>query len=230
MALTDGDIISNVRTLLFDSGAVRWPDAEIRFWLNDGQRIISALRIDSCTETRVITLAAGVKQTIPTDTWLLLDIIRNVPASGGSIGRGIRLCELETLSAYSPTWPSDTAALTVDNYCYDERRPAIFYVYPPVSSSATVNVEAVLAVTPPTTTGTSSLLSIGDQYSPMLIDYILWRCFAKDAGLPNGMARAQMFMQSFYQGIQAGTMTMLKGSPNTATEGGVTPKTMRGAV
>ena len=227
MALTEGDILPWVTTLLFDATNVRWPVSELRFWLNDGQFRIAGLKVDSCSAKRVITLVPGVWQTIPSDCWLLLDVISNVPASSNSIGKGVRLCQLETLNAYSPTWPTDPASATVDNYCYDERKPSNFIVYPPVNSTDTVNVAGYFAVYPTATTTGTDTLSIGDYYAPMLIDYILWRAFSKDAGIPNSMARAQMYMQSFNTGMQIQSKARLIESPNTSSEGGTPPKALR---
>ena len=226
MALTENDILPWVTSILFDASNTRWPVTELRSWLNDGQRRVAALRVDACSATRQVTLVPGVLQTIPSDCWLLLDLIRNVPASGNSIGKGIRLCQLETLNAYRPTWSTDTAAATVDNYCYDERKPETFYVYPPVDTTHTVNVEAEFAVIPTPTTSGTSVLSVGDYYAPMLIDYVLWRAFSKDAGIPNGMARAQMYMQAFLQGMNMQSRTLLVDSPNTASEDGRPPKAL----
>ena len=100
--MSEGDILPWVTTLLFDATNVRWPVSELRFWLNDGQFRIAGLKVDSCSAKRVITLVPGVWQTIPSDCWLLLDVISNVPASSNSIGKvknkkqPVALCKIET--------------------------------------------------------------------------------------------------------------------------------------
>jgi len=227
MALTEDYVIAPVRLLLFDDAKTRWPDTELRVWLNDGQRAIAMARIDACTATRTLTLVAGVKQTIPSDCWLLLDIIRNVPATSGSIGKAIRLCELEALTAQYQAWPIEASSLTIENYSYDERNPTVFYVYPPVANTAAVNVEAMLATVPTPTQNTSSPLSIGDMYAPILINYVLWRAFSKDSGTPQGIQRAQMYLTAYLAGVQQIGQNLMQSSPNTATEGGVYPKSTR---
>jgi len=221
MALTEGDILPQISILLQDIANVRWPVTELRFWLNEAQRMIANLSIGSCTATRQVALVGGTKQTIPSDGIRLLSITRNiVDVAHGVTGRRVAVCDLDTLSAYDPAWAVATPVVEIQNYCYDERTPTVFYVYPPVSPGEGIsgpsftNVEMVLAVEPNYTTGPTSPLSLGDQYVPMLIDYILWRAFSKDNGTPNGFAIAQNYQKSFYEGMAMIERVIMRTSPN----------------
>jgi hypothetical protein len=235
---TETEILTVVSGILMDAANTRWPWTELRYYLNQGQRVISSARIDACSETRLVFLSSGVKQTIPTDAWWLLSVIRNAPIAvveGAQQPSGIRLCELENIADSAPDWANDTPSTTVKNYAYDERTPSIYYVWPPVSpgeyysGAANTRVEIAVAVNPTATTTTSSPIAIGQQYEAMLMDYILWRAFSKDAGLPNGMARAQMHGQAFQAAMAMANQTALHGSPNAAIQGGVTPRSLQRA-
>lgn len=201
--LTEGDILDTCRASLLDGSKVRWSDAELRGYLNDGQRTVSNLLPDACVDTRIVQLVAGPKQTMPADGRKLINLIRNAPdgSDPDQLGTAVRRCSMHELSATKADWVSTASAHTIVNYVYDENTPGIYYVYPP--AVAGIKVEISLSVNPQNTTASSSALSISENYSGMLIDYVMFRAFSKDSGVANGLARAQLHWQTFQTALQA---------------------------
>lgn len=224
MALTEADIFLRVQDLLFDTAGARWPTAELRRWLNDGQRIIALAKPDATATTQARQLSAGCKQSCPAGTIRLLDVVRNLGSNGTTPGKGIRVCERETLNAYNPAWSTDATSTTVQNFMYDERNPLEFYVYPPVPASPAVYVEIITTALPTDTTTGSSALSIGDWYADALVDYVLWRAFSKDAEQGAAGPQAERHYMAVVNMLGIAAAELIKSSPNAASEDGKFPK------
>ncbi|MBX9850020.1 MAG: hypothetical protein K2X64_12050, partial [Rhodocyclaceae bacterium] len=59
-------VIGRASTILQDATGVRWPEAELVGWLNDGQREVVQVRHDASVSNGAITLTANsTKQTLP---------------------------------------------------------------------------------------------------------------------------------------------------------------------
>jgi hypothetical protein len=219
MAATAQDIITRAADLLFDQANVRWPVAELLRWINDAQREIVGLRPDLGAKVAAVTLVAGVKQTLPADGIRLLDVTRNVN------GPGIRITQMENLTAYNPAWANDTASSTVRNYMFDERTPTVFWVYPPATAGAQVEV-SYLAM-PPAITTASDTLGVPETFFNPVLDYVLFRAMSKDAEAGSLSSRASLYLQAFnsYFGdkMQVDAVT----SPNAENEGGAVPRMIR---
>lgn len=76
-------IINKAANQLTDSTNVRWTRVELLGWLNDGQRQIVLMTPASTNKVQTVQLVAGTRQSIPTDGWTLLEVIRSM----GQIGR-----------------------------------------------------------------------------------------------------------------------------------------------
>lgn len=126
--------------ILQDTTSVRWPLNEIVRWLNDGQREIILYRPDAMVTNQTLTCATGSRQTIaglnPPGA-KLIEVVRNNSATSK---RAIRDINREVLDASSPGWHSLTPVSEVLHFMFDERDPRTFYVYPPATTSAAVDV------------------------------------------------------------------------------------------
>lgn len=172
------DIIDRARLVLNDLDSVRWTDAELLKWINDGQRIVATVKIDASVSNETMNLVAGTKQTLPSNALRLLDVVCNIDGSGNS-GRAVRPVDRQILDEQTPGWHSSSQSDTIYNWVYDNRDPLHFYVYPPAKSTAKLAVK--LAVKPTDVSSTSSSLSVLDTYVDPIFNFVLSRAYAKDA-------------------------------------------------
>lgn len=198
MAFTAQSILSRVVITLQDPNATRWPTAELVRYLNDGQRDIVLVRPDATAKTATMTLAAGARQTLPTDGAKLMEVIRN---SNGN-KRAIRLVSRVVLDAQAPDWYNKTGVTEIKHYMFDSREPRVFYVYPPATTAASVDMVYAAyptEITEPSAgalyTAVTGNISVADIYVNALVNYILYRAYSKDS---ENALNAQL-ATSFYQ-------------------------------
>lgn len=209
------DIINRAATLLQDPTNIRWPQAELLDWVNDGQREIALFKPNAFVKNTGVQLAAGTRQTIPTDGVSLVDIVRNLGADGMTSGRAVRVVSREILDSQIPNWHSDTPSNAVKHFTYTPLDPKHFYVYPPQPDISRGYVEMVY-VAYPTNCTLSSTISLDDIYMSALLNYVLYRAYSKDAEFAANAAAASSYYQTF-QGILTGKITAEGASnPNVA--------------
>lgn len=199
MTILVSTLMTRLDDVLHDVGGVRWPNTERLRWLNDGQREIVMNKPNAGSVIGNITLAAGTKQSLPAGGIQLLDVIRNM-GTGSTPGRTISFVDRKDMDRQLPDWHSSTANVTVKHYMFDDRSPSNFYTYPPVPASPVVKVEAVYSVAPTDCTANGNI-NLADIYANALQDYVLYRCFTKDAEVPGQAARAVAHYQSFAMAI-----------------------------
>jgi len=187
-------VIAKARDILQDSTGIRWPDAECLRWLNEGQRYIALQRPDASATLANITLVAGTKQALPAAALRLLDVKRNMGADGATPGASIRITEQEILDAQVPDWHTQAQAASTKHYIIDERNPKAFYVYPP--GVAGQKVEALYSVAPTDIAATGNAITLDDIYEPVLLDYLLYRAWSKDAEYAGDAPRAQFHLNA----------------------------------
>lgn len=179
--ITAGDNIDKAEIILMDTSNTRWGESELLGWHNDGQREIVVYKPDACVTNDAVQLSAGIKQSLPSGGIILIDIPRNMGTDGSTPGRSVTLVDKAILDAVNPDWPSATASATVKHYMHDPRDPLNFYVYPPQPDSNQGYVEEVYTDTPDDCATTGDTISVADIYANALINYILFRAYAKDA-------------------------------------------------
>jgi len=205
MALTAQSIILRAVGVLQDTTSIRWPANELVRWLNDGQREVVMYRPDSMTTTTTITLAAGTRQTISALTpspAKLIEITRNMAST--STKQAVRLVPRQILDAQTPGWHNLTGAVNILHYMFDPRDPKAFYVYPPATTSAQLEVTYAAFPTDVTEPADGALysavtgnVSIPDIYGNALLDYILYRAYSKDSEYAGNAQRAQASYAAF---------------------------------
>jgi hypothetical protein len=189
-------VIGRAQTILQDTTAVRWSQTELLGWLNAGQREVVMVRPDACTKIANVTCVAGTKQAIPSaDGIMLIDVIRNMGASGTTPGKSIRKVPREILDAQTPGWHSMTATAEVLHYTFEPRAPKNFYVYPP--STGSVSVEILYSASPTDVAVVSNVLGVDDIYEEALVDYILYRAYSKDSEYAGNAERAKAHRAAF---------------------------------
>lgn len=210
------DIISRARIVLNDADAVRWLDTELLSWINDGQRVIALVRPDASVSNTTVTLAAGTKQTIPSDGMRLLDVVRNIGADGAG-GRTVRHVDRDVLDTQNISWHTEAQSATVKNYVYDNRDPKTFYVYPPATSAA--KLEIIYSKYPTDCVATSSNLAVPDIYQDPLLNYVLHRAYSKDAEFSANFQLSATYLQVFQAMLGIKTAKDAAFSPDLNSKG-----------
>lgn len=210
--------ISRAAQILQDTTSVRWPEAELVGWLNDGQREVVLIRPDaSVTNASAILTANSTKQTLPNGGIRLLDVVRNMGADGLTPGNVVRLVSREVLDAQIPTWHSDAGQAAIKHFCHDPRDPKHFYVYPRPHATTVVQAEVLYSSAPadcvlPSVTP-SAVISLDDVYGNALLDYVLYRAYSKDAEYAANVPRAAGHYGAFASSLGIKTKADLFTSP-----------------
>lgn len=227
MAQKPSDLITRAGDILQDQTQVRWAQAELLRYLNDGRRELAIHRPDIYSSTFVMTMVVGTQQSIPSDGNRFLDAVRNV-TSGNVVGRAVRVCEREVLDSQLPDWHTETASVALKHFMFDERSPKTFYVYPPATAGH--KLEIVYSKSPVDITSdelaSTSVLAGEDIYSGVILDYILYRAFSKDSDYAGNLQRAGMHYGMFTNALGIGNRKRFATSPNLANLDGTPPKAL----
>lgn len=225
------EVIQRAQRLILDETNVRWPLPELCMWINDGQREIVLQKPSALSKNMVLNLIAGTWQQIPADALSLLRIVRNITAVNNGTGArtggtAVRIVSRDILDAQQPDW-HDSASLAfsakVKHYVYDEEDQKSFYVYP--GNNGTGKIEAVMAMVPtpiviapgaePQELASYEIdLSLPDIYISALVDYVCYRCYAKDADYAGNAQRATLHYQQFANSIGIKFNQEMLNSPN----------------
>jgi len=231
-------LFTEADTILLDVGKVRWLDAEKLRYLNAGQRQAVIFKPDAYTLSEVYRLVAGTKQSVPDGTNAfqtpaavtikeciqLIRVMRNMGLTGLVPGSAITPIGMDMMDAYDPDWHSATVGAVVKNYIYNDDDPRHFYVTPPQPTGASAQnfVEAVFSAVPADVVAVAgppvtyaAAITLSDVYKDILINYILHRCYAKDAALsPYNAQRSVEYWNLFVLGLERKDLVRKEYSPN----------------
>jgi hypothetical protein len=196
VSFTAKDVMIAASITLQDQTNVRWPPTELLGYLNEGIREVANVKPNAATQTVQISLVSGAKQSLSSAYTFIAQAVRNV-ATGQPIQS---LPSTDILDSMLPGWsnaavmPFDASVRYIIN---DPTDPRTFYVAP--GNNAAGQIEVVVGVLPaevppganPATISTyTGVVGLPDAYRNCLIDYVIYRAFAKDAALPGADARA----------------------------------------
>jgi hypothetical protein len=211
--ITVSSVLARCAVLLQDPTNIRWPQAELLDWLNDGQREIALYKPNAFVKNQSKQLSAGTKQALPADGVSLIDVVRNMGTNGTTPGNAIRAVAREILDSQTPGWHASTAAAAAKHFVYSVLDPKNFYVYPP--NDGTGHVEIIYVAAPADAT-LLSVITLDDIFVTALVNYVMYRAYSKDAEFAANATAAQAYYQAF-QGNLAGKAGAEAGSnPNAA--------------
>lgn len=200
MATTGIQIIAKARRALQDEGVEPyWTDAEMLDLLNDGQDEIVAFKPDASSALVNVSMVEGAKQTIT--GLLLLDVTRNM-GTGSTPGHVPSKMPLDIMASILPDWHEHTAAAEVEFWLYDTRLPGTFWVYPKQPTTPTQVLETLQSVRPTKLTSVGSNISLDDKFVTSLLEYILFRAWAKAGDINGSEAKSNGHYQLFLSGLQ----------------------------
>ena len=204
-SMTDAKtIIDKASLLLADVSQSFWLVSELLGWLNDGQRDIATTIPQANVKNSALQLVAGVKQSLPSDGILLMDIPHNLGSAGTTVGTVINHVPKEIMLKRIPGWTTTMASATVKHYIYSTLDPLVFYVYPPQPTLAKY-VECVYSALPTliANANVGTKITIPDYFQTELLDYVLYRAFSKDFDNSTQLARGQEHYQLFINALTA---------------------------
>ena len=220
------EIVGRVEDVLQDSN-IRWPRTELQHWINEAYRAIILLRPDANSAAGTFTCAEGTRQVLTTGfptALRLLDVTRNVAAT--SAKKVVRLVSRSVLDDQRPGWHAETNTVDIQHYTFDPRQPKEFFVYPPATTAA--QLEVVYSANP---TGHSlsenaldpagaeaEVIQLDDIYMSAIIDWVLYRAYSKDAEYGANEARAAAAYQAFNAAIGAKSQTDAAASPKSMSD------------
>ena len=196
--LTTTPILTRVATLLQDITNIRWPKTELLTYLSDAQRELCVYKPDACVKTATMPLVAGTRQTLPADGVAFVDVVRNTTGSQ----RAPRAVVRDILDAQIPSWHSATPAAEVQHFTFDPQNQKVIYTYPP--NTGTGALEIVYAASPVELTD-GATLQVDDVWMPTLVNYVMYRCYSKDAEYAANAQLAVAYYQAFTAQLGAKT-------------------------
>jgi hypothetical protein len=225
MPIAAQSVIRRCVETLQDNTSIRWPINELVRYLNDGQREVVLYRPDAMVTNATITCVAGSKQALPAGGAKLIEVVRNAAGTR----RAVRMVNREILDAQTPNWHNLTGVAEVLHFMYDPRDPRVFYVYPPATISAQLDIVYAAYpadITEPADgalyTAVTGNVSLPDIYGNVLQDYILYRAYMKDSEYAGNGQRATSHYAAFANalGIEIKATVVVApnpvGSPNRA--------------
>lgn len=216
MATTTASIINNAETILQDSGNDRYAAAELLIWLNYGQIEIVRAKPDANPSRAQVQLSSGIWQSLPSGSTILLDVSMNMGTDGSTRGTPVTLVERKWIDAALPGWTTASAKSKTTHVIYDPKtNPTEYMVYPP--SNGNGYIEIVTAALP-SDAAIDGDISIGDEFAPVLLDYILYRAYSKDSDYVENAQRAVAHYQSFLSAIDRLDMVELLMYPKKVQE------------
>jgi len=205
------DVLATVRTILQDFAAVRYTNATLLGFFNDGQREVVLNRPDANVASASFTLVAGSKQSLPVAALRLIDVTRNTN------GQAVSPIARSLLDQNLPNWHEKTAGNDgIEHFVYEDTDPKNFYVFPKVDV-ANHSVEIVYSTVPADIAITNfasatDVIGLDDLYANCLVDYVLYKAYQIDSAEGN-MQRAAMHFQAFSQSLGIKTKSDAASSP-----------------
>lgn len=208
-------ILRQVGVTIQDPTAVRWPLAERYDYLEDGIYQIGLHEPSALSRTVVVGLDAGTRQSIPDDAIALHKVNRNMAGLNDPYQArdAITVVDAEVLNLVIEDWGNPNAVAAqkqVTHVLFDEIDPRTYHVYPP--NDGTGRVEIIVSKVPniPSAPPKRNQLeswngiqiNLARIYEQPLVDYILYRCYAKDAAFAGNAARAASHFQLFAAAVK----------------------------
>jgi len=181
-------LLGEVSATLLDESGTTWTSAELLTYLNNGIAQACGTLLDIYVVANEVALTAGVRQVLPADGLMLIDI----PRTGD--GTAVTQQAMNELARTRPSWPNDPASDTISYFMYDRRSPKTFLVYPAATGAGTA--ELVYAATPPVMNYLADEIPIDATFNTALWAYVLGMAYSKNSKRQD-MTKATSYMGLF---------------------------------
>jgi hypothetical protein len=205
-ATATGEIIGLAALQIQDITGATWDENTVLIpYLNLAILEIIGLKPEAYPISKVLALAAGPVQALPSGDLALIDLKYNLTGSASPYipGEAIRPVDKALIDDKLPTWMTDSPSDTVSFVISDDRDPKVYYVYPPqpTSPSPSNHVMALVSTPPTELDDVDDTFPLDDSYKVPCIDYIVYRVLIEETTIPNAQAKAGTFLQKFYQDL-----------------------------
>lgn len=207
MKTTVNDMVERFKRLTQDDTLTRWSQAEIIDWLNEAYLRVVDLRPDATATRASVSLATGPYQSLDDtnsvnlpDAMSIIRVVRNA----GVVKNAIRFIAEDELNYNLPDWTGDIPVNKIERWGMSVDSPREFFVYPPARKGTLV--ELLYAANPGAHDPTDQdalqeRIKLADSYAPVLLDYIAYRAYQKDADDPVNAGKATAYVSSFMAGL-----------------------------
>jgi len=179
MAVAVNDIIDKVEILLQDTTNIRWSAAELLAYANDAINEIIREKPEANVTTASVAWTSGTKQTLPTGGLILIDVVRNMGTDGTTVGRAIRRIDRDVMDAILPDWhETKNAQATIQHWMHNPNNPKVWYIYPPSDGTTQGEISYSASIGP---IAAGANIGLDDIYQSVIMDYMLYRAYSKDA-------------------------------------------------
>jgi hypothetical protein len=128
-------------------------------------------------------------------------------------GIPVRRTDRQLLDDTDPTWHTAKPKATIKHYTFDDRAPTIFYCYPPAMDAAKVELLYAALPDPVSEDGEAGVLAIGREYAEAVVNYVCYRCKAKDSNYGNA-SEAGAYYAAFTAALGEKSNADVNASPN----------------
>jgi hypothetical protein len=183
------------------SFGVRWPQAELLRWHNDGQRAVVAAVPSANVLQAAPALQPGVRQDLLVLSGInaprqLMAVHGNVAADGVTPGRSITIVAKRSMDERMPMWAADEPG-DVRHYMVDSQMPTTFWVWPQPLPGARIALS--YSATPADQASASQPITLDDKYANALQYYMLMRAHLKSANTAVGSQQVLLYQGLFAQ-------------------------------
>jgi hypothetical protein len=199
------EIFERTGRILLDEGGVRWGSAELLDWYNEGLLDMVTRRPGLLPSVDDVVLVAGTQQVLTTDRLAIIDVGQNI----GSVakprnGQVPNITPKDTMDRLIPDWQYQSSSVMVITVVTHQQTPRIFWVYPPQPTVNPGRLRMIQSKRPTVVSATSAAFEPDDQYMPIMIEYLLYRAFSKDAENPSSGQRSAQHLQNYLGLLGAG--------------------------
>ena len=193
---TVGEILRRARTVLQERSqdGTRWSNKELLDWLNEAYAALLSIRPSAFATTVEMACQAGAQQAIPGGAEQLIEV------TGTASGFGVTRVARSTMDAVRRRWQAEPQTDAIEHWMFEDLNPRSFWVYPPAKAGVRLNL--IVAQLPErhaeseASPNSNDPLRLPDAYTPIVLDLVLARAFAKDAESQANLARASLHAQA----------------------------------
>lgn len=183
-------VIERASAIVQDTTHVRWPLSEKLQYVTDAVREICIFKPDALAKTATLSLVPGVRQALPADCATLVDVLSN------GDGTAVRPTSRAQMDAIAPGWQKSSPSATVKHWMFDPQDQSQILVYPAQPNPATGSLVITYAAAP-AEAASGSTLPLKDVWMPVIVNYLLFRIYSKDAEYAGNGQLATAYYQAF---------------------------------
>lgn len=198
------NLVQSAAIQLYDENQSNWSEPELIFWIEEALGALAALRPDLFTKTETIPLVPGGRQETPAESARIIRVLGTRESESGPM-RSVTRFDMRSMNAAHPNWEAASPGKARQ---YTTRSDAdVFWLYPPQPDPAHYAVVEHVAI--PQTVDHDAPeydtfeIDLDPRFQRSLVDYVLYRAYAKDSDVGAQGQRAMTHYQAFYDGSGA---------------------------